>query len=88
MDNIMASPEAIAQGGSVVTADQINYEQKMFSHPSCRFEPQFPNTFGQNIILGASQTPITVNLPPEVFNFSPSYLSYSVYLPQITHGML
>ena len=28
----MASPEAIAQGGSVVTADQINYEQKMFSH--------------------------------------------------------
>ena len=30
----MASPEAIAQGRSVVTADQINYEQKMFSHPS------------------------------------------------------
>jgi len=78
----MASPEAIAQGGSVVTADQINYEQKMFSHPSYKFEPQFPNTFGQNIILSTSQTPITINIPPEVFNLAQSYLNYTTYLPQ------
>ncbi len=30
----MASESAIAEGPSVVTSDQINYHQKMFSHPS------------------------------------------------------
>jgi len=65
----------------VVTSDQINYEQKMFSHPSYRFEPQFPNTFGQPINLGASQTPSVINLPPEVFNLAQSYLLYTVTLP-------
>lgn len=77
----MASQSAIAEGGSVVTADQINYQQKMFSHPSYRFEPQFPNTFGQTISLGASQTPVTINVPPEVFNLAQSYINYSVTLP-------
>lgn len=77
----MASPEAIASGGSVVTADSINYEQKMYSHPSYRFEPQFPNTFGQTISLGSSQTPSTINIPPEVFNWYYSNLLYSVTLP-------
>lgn len=77
----MASPEAIAQGGSVVTADQINYEQKMFSHPSYKYEPQFPNTFGQTISLGSSQTPVTINIPPEVFNLSQTQMLYSVTLP-------
>ena len=52
----MASQSAISEAGSVVTADQINYEQKMFSHPSYRFDPQFSNTFGQAIILGSSQS--------------------------------
>lgn len=73
----MASPEAIASAGSVVSADQINYEQKMFSHPSYRFEPQFPNTFGQDINLGASQTPSVINIPPEVFNLAQSFLLIS-----------
>lgn len=77
----MASQSAIAEGGSVVTADQINYDQKMFSHPSYRFEPQFSNTFGQSIVLGTSQTPVTINIPPEVFNLSQSYLLYSVNIP-------
>lgn len=66
----------------VVSSDQINYKQKLFSHPSYRFEPQYPNTFGQNIVLGASQVPIVINMPPEVFNLSQSYLLYNVYLPQ------
>ncbi|HEV2601387.1 MAG TPA: hypothetical protein VGT41_03750, partial [Candidatus Babeliales bacterium] len=72
--------------------DQINYHQKRFSHPSYRFEPQFSNTFGQPVVLGASQTPVTINIPPEVFNLSQSYLLYSVNLPTagalITFGML
>ncbi len=78
----MASQSAIATGGSVVSADQITYEQKMFSHPSYKFEPQFPNTFGQAITLGSSQIPVTINIPPEVLNLAQSYLQYTVYLPQ------
>ncbi|HRP37293.1 MAG TPA: hypothetical protein PLS50_05795, partial [Candidatus Dojkabacteria bacterium] len=77
----MASESAIGSAGSVVSADQINYEQKMYSHPDYKFEPQFPNTFGQAITLGSSQTPSTINIPPEVFNFAQSNLLYSVTLP-------
>ena len=77
----MASQSAIAEGGSIVSADAINYQQKMFSHPSYKFEPQFPNTFGQPINLTASRTPVTINLPPEVMNLSRSYLLYTVTLP-------
>lgn len=78
----MASESAIASSaGTVVSADQIVYDQKMFSHPSYRFEPQFPNTYGQPITLGSSQTPSTINIPPEVFNLSQSYLLYEVTLP-------
>jgi len=82
----MASQSAIAEGNGVVTADQINYHQKMFSHPSYKFEPQFSNTFGQPIVLGASQTPSTINIPPEVFNLSQSYLLYSVNIPANSLG--
>ena len=77
----MASESAIAEGSSVVTSDQINYHQKMFSHPSYRFPPQFSNTFGQPVVLGTSQTPVTVNIPPEVFNLAQSSLLYSVNIP-------
>ena len=70
----MASESAIGSSGTVVTSDQINYEQKMFSHPTYRFSPQFSNTFGQPVVLGTSQTPVTVNIPPEVFNLAKSQL--------------
>ena len=43
----MASQSVIAEGNPVVSADQINYKQKVFSHPTYRFQPQFSNTFGQ-----------------------------------------
>ncbi len=70
-----------ADSGSVVTASQIDYKQSLYSHPSYRFDPQFPNTFGQAISLGASQTPVTINIPPEVYNLSQSYLQYTVNIP-------
>ncbi|HRP37573.1 MAG TPA: hypothetical protein PLS50_07235, partial [Candidatus Dojkabacteria bacterium] len=70
----------------VVTASQIDYKQNMFSHPSYKFEPQFPNTFGQSISLGTSQTPVTINIPPEVFNLPESILSYTVTLPDAGIG--
>lgn len=79
----MASQSAIAEGGGIVTADQINYQQKMFSHPNYRFEPQFPNTFGLPINLGAGQIPVTINIPPTVFNLAQSYLLYTVTLPLV-----
>lgn len=80
--NYMASPESIFEG-PVVSADQILYDQKIFSHPSYVFEPQFPNTFGQTISLGTSQTPVTINIPPVVFNLSQSYLNFTVTLPAV-----
>ncbi len=83
----MASQSAIAEGSNIVTADQINYQQKLFSHPQYRYEPQFNNTFGQPIVLGSSQTPVTINVPPEVFNLSQSYLLYSVNIPPALGGV-
>ncbi len=77
----MASQSAIAEGANIVSADQINYQQKLYSHPNYRFEPQFNNSFGQPIVLGSSQTPVTINVPPECFNLSQSYLVYSVNIP-------
>lgn len=79
----MASPQSIAEGSDVVTSDQLNYQQKLFSHPSYQLTPQFPNTFGQTISLGAGQSPVTINVPPEVFNLSESYLSFTVQLPLV-----
>lgn len=77
----MASQSAIAEGGGVVTSDQINYAQKLYSHATYRHEPQFSNTFGQTVNVNASQIPVTVNIPPVVFNWSESYLNYTVYIP-------
>ena len=50
------SQTANANSGPVISSSQIDYKQSMYSHPSYRFSPQFSNTFGQPIILGASQT--------------------------------
>ena len=82
----MASQSAIAEGGVVVTADQINYQQKMFSHPSYVHNPIYSNTFGQTIILGSSETQATLNIPPQVFNLAQSYLLYSVNIPPNSNG--
>lgn len=82
----MASQSAIAtphllDGKPVVSADSLNYRQKEFSHSSYRFNPQYSNTFGANVNLSASQTPVTINIPPEVFNLSESFLMFTVTLP-------
>ena len=66
----------------IVTSEAVNYSQAMYSHPNYRYDPQFSNNFGQPIVLGASQIPATtINIPPEVFNLSRSYLEYTVNLP-------
>ena len=75
-----------ADSGPVISSSQIDYKQSMYSHPSYRVSPQFSNTFGQPIVLGASQTPVTINIPPEVFNLSQSTLLYSVNIPPNSTG--
>jgi len=77
----MASQSAIAEGASVVSADQLNYQQKMYSHPEYKFELQNPNTFGQTINVGASQTPVVINIPPVVFNWAATNLLYAMVIP-------
>ena len=79
----MASESAIAEStGGVVTSNQIDYKQSLYSHPDYRYNVQYPNTFGQDISLSAaSQTPVVIQIPPEVFNLSPTYLMYTVTLP-------
>ena len=66
----------------IVASEQITYQQSVYSHPSYVFEPQFPNTFGQPINLNTGQNPVTMNLPPEVFNLAQSMLCYKVFLPR------
>ncbi len=84
----MASQSAIAEGESsgYATSDQINYKQRPFSHPSYVFAPQFSNQFGAPVVLTSSQTPVTITLPPEVFNLAESVLQYSVNLPAPAAG--
>lgn len=72
--------------GMVVQAKSIDFStQKMFRHPSYRYMPQYPNTFGQPIVIGSSQMPSTINLPPEVFNLSESYLIFTLNLPAVAN---
>ena len=52
----MASQSAIAQGHEVVIADQLNYNQKLYSHPEYKFVAQVPQTNGQPITLSTSTT--------------------------------
>src|SRR4051794_26944527 len=77
-----------SDSGSIVSASQVDYKQSLYSHPSYKFEPQYSNTYGQPIVLGASTVPVTINLPPEVFNLSQSYFLYSVNLPLVANNYI
>jgi hypothetical protein len=77
----MASQSSIAESSNIVTSDELNYDQKLFSHSQTKYNAQFPNTFGQAISLGASQTPVTINIGPNVFNMGEAILNYTVNIP-------
>ena len=77
----MASESAIAEGSTVVSSDEINFHQKLYSHPSYNYNAQNPNNFGQPITLGVSQTPITINIPPDCYNIGLAKLNYTTVLP-------
>lgn len=79
----MATQAEIAEGSSIVSSKQIDYQQKVFSHPSYVHRMIAPNTNGQTISLNSSQTPVTFTIPPEVFNLSQSYLSFQISLPAV-----
>jgi len=62
---------------STISASQIDYKQALYSHPEYRMTPQFPNNYGQPLpLLAASQSVVTINIPPEVFNMGESFLQY------------
>ncbi len=77
----MASESSIAEGSNIVTADELNFQQKSFSHSSTRYNAQFPNTFGQAINLNQSTTPVTINIGPNVMNLGEAILNYQLNLP-------
>lgn len=84
----MASQSAIADSNNgVVSSDCISYRQNLFSHPNYKYVPVYPNTFGAAINLGAASLPsITMNLPVDVLNFSPSVLNFTLNLPAAGAG--
>ncbi len=86
----MASESAQAEGemSNIATSDQINYKQRLFSHPQYALAPQFSNTFGQAVQLTTGQTPVTIIVPPECFNLSESHLQYTVNLPANTTNFI
>jgi hypothetical protein len=77
----MATESNIAEGNTIVVSENVEYRQKLFTTPSYKYNAQFSNTFGQPINLGVSSTPVTINLPPDVFNLGGAYLDYTVTLP-------
>src|SRR5688500_10007267 len=80
----MASEAAIAESNNgVVSSDSISYKQSLFSHPTYKLVPQFPNTKGAAISLGASTIPVVINVSPEVINLSHCYLTFTVNLPLV-----
>ena len=86
----MATTEAFSASANseTVIAEQLDYHQKKFAHPTYKYNAQFSNTFGQAINLGVSNTPVTINIPPEVMNMSQAYITYSVTLPGVTGILL
>jgi hypothetical protein len=77
----MASQSAIAEGQGYVVSEELDFAQKAYSHSTFKYNPQFPNNFGADIVLGTSQTPIVINIPPECYNMGNAYLTYNVTLP-------
>ena len=65
----------------IITSKQIDYSQKALSHAQYKYEPQYPNTYGQTIALNSSQQPVIVQLPPEVFNLYESVVMFTITLP-------
>lgn len=72
---------AIAESaGAIVTSPTISYEQKALRHGNRQFQQVFSNQYGSPITLSSGQTPVTLNLPPEVFNLYESELLFTVNL--------
>lgn len=80
----MSLDTKIAESGLVVNAPSLDYSQKGFRCGFLQYQQQFPNTYGQPILLNTSQSQVTINLPPTVYNLAKSYLLYTVTLPVTT----
>ena len=65
----------------VESSESIDYKQRMYSHSEYKLTPVYPNNFGVAIALNNGQSQSTINVPPDVFNLSKSFLKYTVTLP-------
>ncbi len=75
------------ENGELIQLNGLNMNLTLLLYrKSYRHQAQFSNTFGQAINLGASQTPVTINIPPTVFNMAQSYLNYTVNIPPASTG--
>jgi len=81
MANIQ-SEVGLAAHSNVVTAEQQDYSQRLYSHGSYRYQTVFPNTFGTTISIQSGQNPVTLQLPIECFNLSQSYLFMTLTIPK------
>lgn len=80
----MSMNVAISQSPDDAVRSPVNtYEQKALVHGLRQFQQVFSTQFSQSVPINSSQTPVTLNLPPEVFNLSESYLCYQVSLPAV-----
>jgi hypothetical protein len=70
---------------SLITSSQIGYGQAGLENVSYKFVQVPPQNFGANISLNASQQPVTFNLPVDVWNFSESYLSFTINLALVAN---
>ena len=61
----MATTEALSAsaGSETVIAEQLDYHQKHFAHPTYKYNAQFSNTFGLSIsVYQTHQSPSTYHL--------------------------
>lgn len=77
----MASQASLGSSDAIVQSDELNYKQRMFSHPEYKLQFVPPNTYGAPIVLGTSTVPIQFNIPASVFNWDPTELSFDVTIP-------
>ena len=69
-------------------SESINYQKRVFNHPSYRSSRQLPNNGSMApILLANSQTSVSFDLPAQCFNLSRSKLVFSLVCTPTTRGV-
>src|SRR6185312_11970575 len=70
----------------IISDPAIVYDsaQNFWSHQQLAHTQVNPNNFGTNINITNSLTPVTFNLPVDVFNWYDAQLSFNLVIPAVT----